>query len=375
MNDTVNTISNEDKAKMQADAAAPEAKPSPQKQPVVKKAAPAPQPETTAGSGKKDDKSVATKSSPAPKADNTLPAIARLAFSVQIVLDMTKANAVPTVLAKSVKADLTKFKDPTSGVTHNLFNPFRGVTSKAKAADPEAVPGIVRSALTTIFDVAADLEGQNVTLLGPRSQVVKNLEQTAMMFGQRVQNAIGIDPDTVVYENVERVAPDSDELRTVHRILFSDLVSVRSWANVSNLDATQDTGNLMANIAVNIKINALHLDTASELDTAITQISNFLRGQIEKYGEAPPTMLVLSMRPNAVGDLRHMDMLNTLASEESGWNVLDANELAELVTEGNTEWLPSIGKLDSHFLAPGGDLVLLEVLNDDENNEEEESGA
>lgn len=373
MNDSTNTISNEDKAKMQADASAPEAKPAPQKQPVAKKAAPAPQPPKpkTAAPAKKDDKPAAPKA-PAAKVDNT-PTIARLAFSVQIVLDLTGTNAVPDELAKSVKTDLTKFKDPVSGVAHNLFNPFRAVTAKAKAADPEAARGIVRNALTTIFDVAADLEGQNVTLLGPRSQVVKNLEQAAEMFGQRVQNAIGINPDTVVYENVERVAPDSDELRTVHRILFSDLVSVRSWANTANLDATQDTGSLMANIAVNIKINALHLDTVTELDNAITQIANFLRNQIEKYGDAPPTMLILSMRPNAVGDLRHLEMLNAFAGEDSDWNVFDAGELAEQVADGNIEWLPTIDKIDTHFLAPGGDLVLLAVLNNDEDNEEEES--
>ena len=204
---------------------------------------------------------------------------------------------------------------------------------------------------------------------------MKQLESAADLFGQRVQNAIGIDPETLIYENVERVAPDSDEMRTVHSIKFSDLVSVRSWANVSNLDATQDTGSLMANIAVNIKINALHLETVAELDNAVTQIANYLRTQIEKFGDAPPTMLILSMRPNAVADPRKLDLVSAFSAEDSEWNVFDGTELAEMVADGGVEWLPAIDKIDSHFLAAGGDLVMLTILNNEDEYTEGDDEA
>lgn len=374
MSDSNNTISNEDKTKMQAVATAAEQKPAPQKQPAVKKAPPAPQPAVKKAAPAKTEAVEVERKAPTPKADPT-PTIARLAFSVQVVLDLTGANAVPEGLAKAVKTELSKFKAADGEAVHNLFNPFRGVTAKMKAADPAAARGVVRDALRTIYDVAADMEGQNVMLLGTRTQVAKNLDQAAEMFGQRVQNAIGIDPGTEVYSHIERVSPDSDEIRTVHSIKFGDLVSVRSWASHSNLDMTQDTGNgLMANIAVNIKINALHLDGVSELDNAITQIVNMLRNTIEKFGDAAPTMVIVSMRPNAIGNPQVFDLLAAATgNEDSEWSVFDAAELREMADAGQTEWLPTADKINTHFLAEGGDLALIAVLNGDDEEDGEAS--
>jgi len=357
-NDNTHIIPDGDKTKMQAHAvSAPASKPEkavPAKKPAAPKTA-APKPVAAA---------------PQPKVDPT-PSLVRMAIGVIITLDLTNVEFFAQH-GDSLKSGLAKVKNPNGEDLHNLFNPFRAVTAKARAKDPTAARGVLRNAMNAVFDVASELEGQNITFLGKRSDVAKMLNSTADSLQIRVQNAIGFNPTDVVATLVEPIEATENNPAVEGKYMhFGDVVSVSSWANttVPTLDLAENTDNgITTNLFVNIRVNAASLYSAEELDNAITQIKNYLLQVMEKYGDAPLTLLALNLRPNALSDRRFIDAMVFI--NEDNWDLYDRQELIENAKAGSIDWTPNADQIDTKLLANGGDIFCLTLLTNDEVEEE-----
>lgn len=350
----VDLIPEADAAKQQA-AAVSTPKAAPEKQPSKPAAKPAAAPKA------------------APVKSDPTPVLARVSLGMVITLDLTQAERFEGLNA-DVKGQLQKFKVEGSEDSHDLFNPFRAISKKTRAKDPTAARGVIRNAMSTVLGIAAEVENQNITVLGKRSDVVTLLNRTAESLRQRVESALGIDPNAVVAVlNPGSPASEGQPEVEPSYLYMRDLVQVSAWANTNakSLDLSENTDNLItSNIFVNVRVSAPHLYVAEEKDNAVNHIKNFLLNSAEKFANAPLILLAVNLRPNVLADMSYVDMLSTLNS--SGYDLYDRAELTALAESGEADWVPNAKELASTLLAPNGDILCLTVVAEEVEGEEGE---
>jgi hypothetical protein len=294
---------------------------------------------------------------------------------VMITLDLTN----PTFAENSpeLKNALSKYKEDGSEDVNNLYHPFRAVTSKTKAKDPSAARGLLRNALTSVFDVASEIEGQNVMLVGKRVDIVSLLRKAAIALQSRVENALGINPDTIV----ATVTKTENGVEVPVPVFFRDVVRVSAWANTNGggMDLTKESFSGLRNaIVVNLTVNSGALYGAEDMDKSLMQIFNYLEQQVEKYeneNEFSPNILVgVAVRSSQVADPKIYDLFGGL-NENENWELFDRRELLELTQTNEADWMPNTKQaVETALLPTNADLLYISMLmGSDESEEGEET--
>lgn len=351
-------ISKNDKAKMQQTAASNEK----------------PQIEDQQPHAEADDAKPSAEQVKVAKKAEAKPAMNKLAIGVMVTLDLTNLDQFEEN-NDLYKSALTKVEIEGSGEAANLFNPFRPVNKKVKAKDPEAARGLLRNAMTSVFSIASELEGQNIVFLGKRADQVALMRSTADALRDRVQSALGFSED---FPLIATPATD-DETGAAVTLKFSDVIRVTAWANVQSaaLDlAVEAEAGITSNIFINLTVNAGSLYSATELDNAVGQVASYLEQVSAKFeedsGYAPLILLGLALRGNSLADGRVVELVNTLNANDN-YDLYDRHDLIQAAAQRSADWVPtSKAGIEQQLLPATADMLYLAILPD-EGEEEGES--
>lgn len=304
------------------------------------------------------------------KTENAQVSLNKLSVGVIITLDLTNFERFEENNA-TFKSILEKV-EIEGHENSNLFNPFRPVNKKVKAKDPEAARGLLRNAMSSVFNIAAELEGQNVVYLGKRSDQVALMRKLAVELQNRVQTALGLPADHAF------LLADAEDPNPSQPLLFSDLIRVTSWANTDsaalNMAADADAG-ITSNVFVNLTVNAGSLYAAGELDNAVGQVINYLEQVAAKFeedaGYAPLVIFGVALRGNSLADGKFVDLLNNLNERES-FDLYDRHDLVQAAQKSSADWVPpSKSGVEELLLPKHGDMFLMSILPEEDSGEEE----
>ena len=274
----------------------------------------------------------------------------KLGVTVMLTLDLT--NPFFDDNSGAFKS-LSKFKPEGSEEVVNLFHLFRGVPAKDK--DKGIARGLMRSALKSVFSVAAEFEGSNVMLLGTRNDVYSHVRNATNAICERVRQSLGVDAEEQV------LALEGNSI-----VRFSDLISVSSWFQTAG--STLDTkagpdASVTAGMFVNIKINSPALYESADPDKMVTQIRNFISGLIRKEAESlggyePNILFAVAMRGSSVFEEARLDLIQSFAADKDTWEVYDRKDLYSLV-DGESDWAPNSKSGVDNALLPSSSADML----------------
>lgn len=297
-----------------------------------------------------------------------------LRFGLMVTLDMTGQEIFSEQNAK-LKAELSHFAD-AAGNTHNLYQPFKAVTSKTKQKNPNAARGLLRNALGPIYNIAAELEASRTSFVGEAGSIVKVLNNVAEGLRTRVANSIGIAPDTVLIDGtpIEPGQPNGLTLR------MSDLLTIEAWANTSepvmNVAAGEgDEAAVTSQVFVNLRIAPANLFKAEELDNGVQAVQNYMTASVEKFaaetGVTMPVLLGINLNVEALTDRSYIELLAYTNSQD--WDLYSRKDLSEAADTGEMDWMPAGAEAAQKKLLGNSDMLIVTLLGSEEDSDDSES--
>lgn len=290
----------------------------------------------------------------APRAQS---AFHHLAMTVMVTLNLSNFEYMT-----GLKNSLSRVK--LNGQEFNLYSPFRKAGKKADA-NP-AAEGIVRYALSNLLDITDTLNNSRVMNVGDIASIQANMNEAVATMRNQIVNLFPASMNTVITE-----LEDEENQQTL-QVQLKDIVNIRSWVNSSVAEEGSVEAVTMHNAVINVTVNAGTLYDAEERAKYINQVEKILQLVNNNREEASTTLLLaVNMDSSTLSDKSMRDLLDTLIEGED-FTLYTRQEMHRL--EEN-DFLPQTKEsVDADLLSPTGDLLLLRLLSEDDE-EEGEAGA
>lgn len=278
-----------------------------------------------------------------------------LNVSVLVTLDLTDSRM------HELKAPLSRVE--IDGQEVNLYNPFR---KAGKKDDPKpAAEGIVRSMLSGLLDVTEQINNSRIMILGRESEIHANLRNAIDATRNQIIGLIPGTPDTTVATLTMADGETEEEIT----LSVSDIVKVSSWIN-SPKSSDEGTEVIAAhNAVININVTSGLIYDSTERAKQIAQIENILRLiQTKREDQSTNLLLAVLIDPATLAEQPMRELLDSLL-DEMGFSLYTRHELHKCDA---ADWLPqSKAAVDRDLLTPTGDMLLVRLLGEDEEEEGE----
>lgn len=283
-----------------------------------------------------------------------------LATTVLITLDMSNFGHM-----SGLKNALSRVK--MDGQEFNCYSPFRKAGKKTET-NPSA-EGILRYALSNILDMTDAINNSRLMILGDEDQVEEKIRSSMETTRNQIVNLFPSNMDHVVASLL-----DEENERTV-QLQVKDIVNVRSWVNYSADSASDDTGALIGihNAAFHITVNAGMLYDTEDRMKYVSQVEKLVQMLVEKREDANTTILFgLMLESATLTDAAMRQMFDALLSGEE-YILYSAKEMHKLEA---SDFLPQTNEeIDTQVLTENGDMLLIRMLTDGDEEEVETEGA
>ncbi len=278
-------------------------------------------------------------------------------ITVMVTLDMSQ----PYMVGTGLKGSLSKVN--VGDTAFNLYSPFRKA-GKPKGDEKPAAEGILREALTTVFDITDQVNSSRIMCIGAPDEILGNLRASISAVRSQIEHSLPIGAAVTLLELEGEDAEAEDE---PFKLQFENLVKVTSWLNSPRIIGAPDEISTAAdhNAVINFNVNAGALYDAEEPVKYIGQIEAMLRNMIAKRGEESSTTVLLSvmMNPADLAEQTHRDLLDMLLGEKN-FALYTRNEMN---TGEAQDWLPmNKGSVERDLLSANGDLLLVLLVGDEE---------
>lgn len=282
-----------------------------------------------------------------------------IAMTVLFTLDLTNFGYMTGLKNKLSRVAL-------EGQEFNLYSPFR---KAGKKAEPNpAAEGIVRYALSGLLDLTDTINNSRVVFVGPQSDINVHLQKSIDTARKQIVNLFPSNFETVVAEI------QNEEERQTIQLQLKDAVNVRSWINSSVEDAEEgEEAIAVHNAVINITVNAGMLYDTEDRIKYINQVAKILQLVVDNREESNTTLLLaVNMDSSSLSDQSMRELLDGLLSSEE-FVLYTRQEMHRLDV---SDFLPeTVEAVDKELLSPNGDLLLIHLLTQDEDEAENEDAS
>lgn len=294
-------------------------------------------------------------------------------LNVYIMVSVDLADAVISENCEEFKT-LSKFKPDSGGSVVNLFNPFRGLSTKDK--EKGLGRGIIRNLLPKALDLAGEVNDSNMMLLGATDVTAQHLSDVGAMLATRLDEAIGI-PENILCA-VYSTDPDAEEgaePASTEGLLRKDFVSVNHWINSSG---PEHGDGFTHNLVLNIRVRCPNFHASEDPGKVVVGITNAISSIVEarqaEEKTVSPIILGLMLKASDVVDPGFYEMLGVLNDAESGdWVCYDRPDLHALCGDVNCDWVPATTDLvDANLLTARSGIFYITTFPEAEDGEDED---
>lgn len=277
-----------------------------------------------------------------------------LAMTVMVSLNLSNIEYMI-----GLKDHLSRVK--LDGQEFNLYSPFRKAGKKAEVKP--AAEGIVRYALSNMLDITDTLNNSRVMNVGDAESISANLTSAIDTMRNQIVNLFPTDMNTVI------ASLEDEENRQTIQLQLKDIVNVSSWVNTSAAEGSGVEAVTIHNAVINVRVNAGFLYDTEDRIKYINQVRKVLQMVSTSREDANTTLLLaVNLDSATLADKQIRELLDALLEGED-FTLYTRQEMHRL---DESDFLPQTKEsVDANLLAPNGDLLLLSLLTEEDDDEAE----